>query len=91
LSSDPTVGGLGALAEMAARNWEASDGTFRFNVQEVFAGNEFAIAVSNNTANARGRSLDIRMAIQFRISDGQIVEVWESPDDIDAFYDFWCP
>ena len=47
------------------------------------------MALSNNTAETDDRSLDIKMAIQFRILDHQVVEVWESPDDIDAFYGFW--
>jgi hypothetical protein len=29
------------------------------------------------------------MAIQFRLENGKIAEVWESPDDIDAYVEFW--
>jgi len=89
LSVNPTVVGLGALAEMSGRNFEASESTFRFDVERVFAGDAYAAAVTHNTAAAAGRSLDLRMVIQFKIDNGKIVEVWESPDDIDMFFSFW--
>ena len=89
LSLDPTVVGLDALAEMSARNTEASDGTFRFKLESVFAGDSYAAAVTHNTATTASRALDLHMVIQFQFEDGKIVEVWESPDDIDAFTDFW--
>ena len=89
LSLDPTVVGLGALAEMSARNFEASNGTFRFELEHVFAGYSYAAAMTRNTATTAYRTLDLHMVIQFQFEDGKIVEVWESPDDIDAFTDFW--
>ncbi|HEY6426553.1 MAG TPA: nuclear transport factor 2 family protein [Acidimicrobiales bacterium] len=89
LSLNPTVMGLGALAEVSARNAEASDGTFRFEVDRVFAGDSYAAAITHNTATTADRALDLHMVIQFQIEDGKIVEVWESPDDIDAFTNFW--
>jgi uncharacterized protein len=89
LSLDPTVVGLGALAEMSARNSEASDGTFRFELEHVFAGDSYAAAITHNTATTSDRALDLQMVIQFHVDDGKIVEVWESPDDIDAFTEFW--
>jgi ketosteroid isomerase-like protein len=89
LSEDATVRGLGALAVMSAKNLEASDGTFRFDIQSVFAGPTFAAVVSHNTATAGDRLLDLHVVIQFRLDNGKIAEVWESPDDIDAYLDFW--
>jgi uncharacterized protein len=93
LSQNPTVSGLSALYEMGIRNVEASEGTFRFDVERVFAGDQFAAVISHNTASANGRTLDLHMVIQFKLENGKIVEVWESPDDIDAFSSFWsdCP
>ena len=89
LSDDPDVVGLDQLGEVSARNMEASEGTFRFNVEKVFAGDRYAAVVSHNTAQAKGRALDLRMVLFFKIAGGQIVEVWEAPDDIDAFSAFW--
>lgn len=89
LNMEPTVIGLGELAEMSVRNFEASEGMFRFEVERVFAGDTYAAVVTHNTATAADRSLDRYMVIQFKIDDGKIVEVWESPDDIDAFTSFW--
>jgi uncharacterized protein len=89
LSLDPTVVGLGALAEVAARNFEASEGTFRFELEHVFAGDSYAAAITHNTATAADRVLDLHMVIQFQFEERKIVEVWESPDDIDAFTNFW--
>jgi hypothetical protein len=34
--------------------------------------------------------LEIKMAISMRIAGGKIVEVWEAPDDMDAFTDSWA-
>ena len=89
LSLDPTVVGFDALAEMSARNSEASDGTFRFQLESLFAGDSYAAAITRNTATMAHRALDLHMVIQFHFEDGKIVEVWESPDDIDTFTDFW--
>jgi uncharacterized protein len=89
LSRESTVYGLGALAEMTASNFEASEGTFRFEVQGVFAGPTYGAVISHNTARAADRVLDLHMVIQFRFHNGKIAEVWESPDDIDAFIEFW--
>jgi uncharacterized protein len=89
LSPDRTVVGLAALTEMSINNFQSSNGTFSFNVQEVFSGDEFVCVISHNTAQSDERTLDIRMAIQFRLVEGKIVEVWESVDDMEAFYEFW--
>jgi uncharacterized protein len=89
LSDDATVRGLGALAVMSAKNIEASDGTFRFDVEAVFAGPTYGAVISHNTAAAGDRVLDLHMVIQFRFDNGKIAEVWESPDDIDAYVEFW--
>jgi hypothetical protein len=86
---DRTVVGLRGLAEMSAQNFEASEGTFRFDLEEVYAGDTCAAAVTHNTAAAAGQSQDLHMVIQFEFDQGKIIEVWESPDDIDAFTDFW--
>ncbi len=74
---------------MSGRNFETSAGTFRFDVEHVLAGDIYAAVVSHNTAAAAGQSLALRMVIQFKLVDGKMVEVWESPDDIDAFFNFW--
>jgi uncharacterized protein len=89
LSDSPEVVGIDELAEMSARNFEASEGTFRFELERVFAGDSIAAALTHNTATAGGKSLDLHMVIQFRIDGGKIHEVWESPDDIEAFTQFW--
>lgn len=77
------------LVQSTVANLTATDGTFQFNVQRVYAGDEYAVAISRNTAQAKGKLLDISMAISFKIVEGTIVEVWEAPDDIDAFVGFW--
>jgi ketosteroid isomerase-like protein len=89
LSLDRTVVGLAVLTEMGINNFQASNGTFCFNVQKVFSGDEFVSVVSHNTAQTDQRTLDVQMAIQFRLVENKIVEVWESVDDMDAFYEFW--
>ena len=89
LSGVEDVVGLGELAEMSARNAEASEGTFQFDVEQLFAGDQYAAVVSHNTARAGGRVLDLRMVIFFRITAGQIAEVWEAPDDFESFSEFW--
>ena len=89
LSDDATVRGLGALAVMSAKNIQASDGTFRFEVESMFVGPTYAAVVSHNTASAGDRVLDLRTVIQFRFENGKIAEVWESPEDFDAYVEFW--
>ena len=81
--------GMEELVQSTVANITATNGTFQFNVQDVYAGDEYAVAISRNTAQAKGKVLDIRMAISFRIIDHTIVEVWEAPDDLDAFVRFW--
>jgi hypothetical protein len=52
-------------------------------------GPEYAAAVTHNTARTADRTLDLRMMIHFRLDEGKLAEVWECPDDIDAFVRFW--
>ena len=89
LSERRDVRGLEELGRTTVANITASEGTFRFDVQEVYAGDEYCVAMSRNTARARGRTLEIQMAISMRVIDGRIVEVWEAPNDFDAFVRFW--
>jgi len=82
--------GLDGLTASTVANLTTTDGTFSFDFGEIYAGDEYAVATSRNTARGRGKVLDIKMAISMRIAGGKIVEVWEAPDDIDAFADFWA-
>lgn len=82
--------GLDGVTASTVANLTTTDGTFSFDVGEIYAGDEYAVAISRNTARGRDKVLDIKMAISMRIAGGKIVEVWEAPDDIDAFADFWA-
>jgi hypothetical protein len=56
----PTDGGwTQRVGGMSGRNFEALEGTFRFDVEHVFAGDTYAAVVTHNTAEATGQSLGL--------------------------------
>ena len=71
-------GGYGAAAE----------GTLQARLIDVMAGADHVAGWANDTARARGRTLDVRAAVIFAMRDGKVTEAWHHFDDpgaVDAF------
>ena len=89
LSAERDLHGVGAVAEAVLANLTHGEGTVRFETSRLYAADELVVAVGRDTGTARGKSLDLGIALVFRIADGRVVEFWQTVDDLDAFRAFW--
>ena len=64
---------------------EVMEGSFRMEVEAVFADDERGVALVHSTASRGGRTLTGYGANIFRLRDGKVVEFWGAPSDP---YDF---
>lgn len=83
------VGHDGVL-ELLGRFGELSGGTFSFNLVDVLATPERAVALHELTARRGDRVLDMASAVEFEIHQGSITEVTVYHDDTHQFDEFWA-
>jgi ketosteroid isomerase-like protein len=62
----------------------AGEGTFKAIVLDVLAHDDRVAGWANDTASARGRTLDVRAVVIFEMRDGKVTEAWHHFDDPDA-------
>jgi ketosteroid isomerase-like protein len=60
---------------------EFSDTTIQYDLHDVVANDEHAIALGTATATRNGKTLEYRTAEIFHIRDGRAVERWAFSDD----------
>jgi uncharacterized protein len=66
----------------------AGEGTLHAEVIDVLGGDEHVAGWARDTAQARGRTLDVRAVVVFAMRGGKVVEAWHHFDDpaaVDAF------
>jgi ketosteroid isomerase-like protein len=82
--------GRDAILGLYARIGELTNGTYRAEIEQIFAdGAGTVVVVHHQTAERDGRRLDNRQALIFTILDGAVVDLQDTSDDIavdDAFY-----
>ena len=66
------------------------DGTITYEVHDVIANDEHAIALGSATATRRDQTLAYRTAEIFHIRDGRAVERWAFSDDTAAIAAFFA-
>ena len=82
--------GWGEVAEFFIRTMELSEGTFRIEILDILASDEYAAAYVHVTGNARGRILDDYPVHLFRIDDeGIVVEITQYPLNQSVVNAFW--
>jgi ketosteroid isomerase-like protein len=69
---------------------EQTDGTFRAEVQQLFAGEDGRVVGLQRSKGQRdGKSLDVGVCIVFELKDGKIVDGREHHEDLHAWDEFW--
>jgi len=81
--------GRDAIFAMYGRIGEESGGTFRAELERVWAGDDTAVALYRATAERNGKTVDQTNALVFRISDGIVTELTDLPADADEQDAFW--
>ncbi len=67
-----------------------TNGTFRAELQHLFAGDDGrVVATHRNTGERNGKRLDVGCCLIFEIKDGQLVDGRECFDDLYAWDEFW--
>lgn len=81
--------GRAGVLDLLAKFGELSGGTFEFDLVDVLATAERAVALHELTARRDGRVLDMASAVEFEIHAGRITEVTVYHDDTYNFDEFW--
>ena len=74
-----------AFAKMA----ELSGGTFKFEIHDVVANDEHAVALARATGTREGRSLDSIDTDVYHMKDGKVTEFWSFVEDNHVTDAFW--
>ncbi len=81
--------GQDAVFAFFARTAELSGGTLRFDLHDVVANDEHAVALVRSTASRQGKQIDVREAQICHISNGKITEFWGFSEDQRLNDEFW--
>ncbi len=79
---DSVLGFLGRIAEL-------SEGSFAAELHAVAADGEYTTSFHTAHAHRGDRTLEDRNVLLWRVSDGQVSEVWEHHYDLFASDEFW--
>jgi ketosteroid isomerase-like protein len=85
-----THAGRAAILAFLARVMALTQGTFRFEVEDVLASDRSAVVFFRGSAARDGRRLDNPTCLRMRIEEGRIVELWEFVWDLYAVDAFWA-
>jgi uncharacterized protein len=77
--------GRDAVYEFFGKLMEITEGSFRLDIQTVFADDEHGVALVVSTASRGGRTVQATDAHIFRLRDGKVVEFWNASTDPYAF------
>jgi ketosteroid isomerase-like protein len=77
------------LFAMYGRLGEESGGTFRAELEHVWANDDTAVAVYRATAERAGKQLDMRNTLLFSVSNGKVTKLVDIPEDVDEQDAFW--
>ena len=66
-----------------------TDHTFEFDLVDVIANDDNAVALFRGHARRNGKTLDNPTCLRMRLEHGQVVEVWEFVWDLYHVDDFW--
>ena len=76
--------------ELRATMGEIGDVTIKYDLHDVIANDEHAIALGTATATRGGKTLEYRTAEIFHIRDGKAIERWAFSDDTAAIIAFFA-
>jgi ketosteroid isomerase-like protein len=75
--------------ELRATMSEFSDATIHYELHDVVANDEHAIALGTATATRNGKTLEYRTTEIFHMRDGRATERWAFSDDTAAIVEFF--
>ena len=75
--------------ELRASMSEFSDTTIKYDLHDVVANDDHAVALGTATATRNGKTLEYRTAEIFHIRDGRATERWAFSDDTAAIIAFF--
>jgi len=81
--------GRSAILAFLAKVVALTQGSFRFEVEDVIASDASAAVFFRGNGVREGRTLDNPTCLRMRIEAGQIVEIWEFVWDLYAVDAFW--
>ena len=81
--------GREAVFELFNKFLELTGGTFKPDLRDVVASDQYEALLSHATAQRGGKTLDADEAVVAKLRDGRIVEVWQVPVDQYAWDKFW--
>ena len=82
--------GRAAILAFLGKVTTLTEGTFRFEIEDVIASDASAVALFRGSAQRHGRTLANPTCLRMRIQDGEIVEIWEFVWDLYAVDEFWA-
>jgi ketosteroid isomerase-like protein len=77
------------LFAMYGRLGEESGGTFRADLEHVWANDDTAVALYRATADRDGKHLDMRNVLLFSIVNSKVTKLVDIPDDVGEQDAFW--
>ena len=78
-----------AIFECFDKIYELSKGTYRPQLKDILADEQYTVAVLHATAQHGDKKLDQDYAFIMRIANDQIVELWEAWTEGVVWNDFW--
>ena len=81
--------GKAAVQEVFGRRREETGSSLSFEVHDVLANDDHAVALVSNRAERDGRTLEWKSVSVYHMRDGMIAEAWTHNDDQYAIDEFW--
>jgi hypothetical protein len=81
--------GLPEILGMYAKLAEESGGTFKVELEEVYANDDLVVTVYRGTGDRGGHHLDSRHALVFTMRNGQAIDLNDIAPDAEADDKFW--
>ena len=77
------------MYDLAKKAMEGTGGSFREDVEDVFANDQHAVVLARHHFTSGGHHREYRTARVYAVRDGKLAECWEQPRDLDAFDEAW--
>ena len=82
--------GKAAVQEVFGRRREETGSSLSFEVHDVLANDDHAVALVSNKAERDGRTLEWKSVSVYHMRNGRIAEAWTHNDDQYAIDEFWA-
>jgi uncharacterized protein len=82
--------GRGEILMMYGQLAERTEGTFKVDLEEVYANDDQVVTVYHATGHRNGRDLDTHHALVFKMQNGQAVDLADIALDEAADDSFWA-